>query len=170
MIRSRVRRIHEKFGISKNVYGRRKTPQNVLGISENATKDEAKVAYRELALKYHPDRKTNPTKEDAEKFHEIQSAYDEIMGRNQAAEKITETPNHEEYRQNYQKNYQNTNNRSYQKAETPPPEPIEINKYAMLGSLFFLYSSYTIHKIRNAADPRHKLSLRYFLNIYFATF
>ena len=47
----------------------------VLGVSKNATKDELKKAYRQLALKYHPDR--NPgDKEAEEKFKEAAEAYE----------------------------------------------------------------------------------------------
>lgn len=46
----------------------------VLGISKSATTDEIKKAYRQLALKYHPDR--NPgDKEAEEKFKEAAEAY-----------------------------------------------------------------------------------------------
>lgn len=45
----------------------------VLGVQRNAGLDEIKKAYRELALKYHPDR--NKTKEAEEKFKEINEAY-----------------------------------------------------------------------------------------------
>ena len=49
----------------------------VLGVSQNATQDEIKKAYRNLAFKYHPDR--NPdNKEAEEKFKEISTAYDVI--------------------------------------------------------------------------------------------
>ncbi len=54
--------------MAKNYY-------EVLGIGTNASEDEIKQAYRDLALEYHPDR--NPDKENAEeKFKEISEAYD----------------------------------------------------------------------------------------------
>jgi len=49
----------------------------ILGISENATHDQIKKAYRSLSLKYHPDR--NPDPEATEKFKSINEAY-EILG------------------------------------------------------------------------------------------
>lgn len=47
---------------------------NLLGISANATLDEIKSAYRQLALKYHPDR--NPGNRTAEdEFKKLSEAY-----------------------------------------------------------------------------------------------
>ncbi|VVB98431.1 Chaperone protein DnaJ [uncultured archaeon] len=45
----------------------------VLGVPKNAPKDQIKKAYRELALKYHPDR--NSGKDAEEKFKEVSEAY-----------------------------------------------------------------------------------------------
>lgn len=46
-----------------------------LGVSKNASKEDIKKAYRELARKYHPD--LNPNDKNAEdKFKEIQEAYE----------------------------------------------------------------------------------------------
>ncbi len=45
----------------------------VLGVQKDATKDQIKVAYRKLALQYHPDRNKAPDAE--EKFKEISEAY-----------------------------------------------------------------------------------------------
>jgi len=50
---------------------------SVLGVNENATRDEIKKAYRGLSLKYHPDR--NPSPDATEKFKIINEAY-EILG------------------------------------------------------------------------------------------
>lgn len=48
----------------------------ILGIKKNASLDEVKRAYRELALKYHPDRVPTEEKKAAEeKFKEISEAY-----------------------------------------------------------------------------------------------
>jgi molecular chaperone DnaJ len=50
----------------------------VLGVDKSASTDEIKVAYRKLAMKYHPDR--NPDNKDAEeKFKEATQAY-EVLG------------------------------------------------------------------------------------------
>lgn len=56
-------------------------PYNILGVSENASDDEIKKAYRKLSRKYHPDANiNNPNKEQAEeKFKQIQQAYQDIQ-------------------------------------------------------------------------------------------
>ena len=55
-------------------------PYSVLGVSQSASDDEIKKAYRELARKYHPDNyQNNPLAELAvEKMKEINEAYDTI--------------------------------------------------------------------------------------------
>lgn len=47
----------------------------VLGIKETATEHEIKRSYRELALKWHPDKNPDNVKEAEEKFKEIGEAY-----------------------------------------------------------------------------------------------
>ena len=58
-----------------------KDPYEVLGVSRNATDDEIKDAYRQLARKYHPDNYgDNPLSDLAkEKMQEINEAYDTIV-------------------------------------------------------------------------------------------
>lgn len=57
-----------------------KDPYSVLGVSQSASDDEVKKAYRELARKYHPDNyQNNPLADLAEeKMKEINEAYDTI--------------------------------------------------------------------------------------------
>ena len=56
-------------------------PYKVLGVSRDATDDEIKKAYRELARKYHPDNYQNSDLADLveEKMKEINEAYDLIQ-------------------------------------------------------------------------------------------
>ncbi|MBQ2324994.1 MAG: DnaJ domain-containing protein [Clostridia bacterium] len=57
-----------------------KDPYKVLGVNPNATDDEVKKAYRNLAKKYHPDTYVGNPLADlaAEKMKEINEAYDTI--------------------------------------------------------------------------------------------
>ena len=58
-----------------------KNPYDVLGVSQNASDDDIKKAYRDLTRKYHPDANVNNPLADLaeEKFKEVQEAYDVIM-------------------------------------------------------------------------------------------
>lgn len=58
-----------------------KNPYEVLGVNENAPKEDIKKAYRQLAKKYHPDQYgNNPLKNLAEeKMRDINAAYDYLM-------------------------------------------------------------------------------------------
>ena len=58
-------------------------PYQALGVSENASDEEIKKAYRDLARKYHPDNyHDNPLADLAqEKMKEINAAYEEINRR-----------------------------------------------------------------------------------------
>jgi curved DNA-binding protein CbpA len=56
-------------------------PYKVLGVSRDATDDEIKKAYRDLARKYHPDNYVDNPLADLvqEKMKEINEAYDQIQ-------------------------------------------------------------------------------------------
>lgn len=52
----------------------------VLGLQRSATADDIKKAYRNLALKYHPDRVTPDKKKEAEeRFKEVSEAYEVLI-------------------------------------------------------------------------------------------
>src|SRR3954469_9696247 len=60
-------------------------PYEVLGVRREATDDEIKKAYRNLARKYHPDR--NPGDKHAEtQFKEAQDAYDLLSDKTKHAQ------------------------------------------------------------------------------------
>lgn len=63
--------------MSKSLY-------DTLGISENASNDDIKKAYRRLARKYHPD--INKAKDAEEKFKEINAAYEVLSDENKKAQ------------------------------------------------------------------------------------
>ena len=52
-------------------------PYKILGVSRDATDDEIKRAYRQLAKKYHPDRNPGDT-EAAKKMQQVNAAYEQI--------------------------------------------------------------------------------------------
>jgi hypothetical protein len=57
-------------------------PYSILGLSKNASPEEIKHAYRELANKYHPDKVSHLGEEFREiahrKFKEIRRAYEQL--------------------------------------------------------------------------------------------
>lgn len=58
-----------------------KDPYQVLGVSRDATEEQVKAAYRELAKKYHPDNYADSPLADVanEKMQEVNAAYDAVL-------------------------------------------------------------------------------------------
>ena len=63
----------------------KKDPFSVLGVSRDASLEEIKRAYKQLANKYHPDKVLHLGKEFSElaemRFKEIQNAYQELTSK-----------------------------------------------------------------------------------------
>jgi molecular chaperone DnaJ len=66
--------------------GTKRDYYEILGVSKSASLDEVKKAYRELALKFHPDRVPHEQKKEAEeKFKDISEAYAILSDANKRA-------------------------------------------------------------------------------------
>lgn len=57
-----------------------RSPHDILGVPPGASDEEVKKAYRKLAMQYHPDRNVGDD-EAAERFKEVQAAYDTLTGK-----------------------------------------------------------------------------------------
>lgn len=86
---------------------------NLLGVTENATTDEIKKAYRQLALKYHPDRNPGDVKSEAF-FKKITEAY-EILSDPEQRESYNRKLKQTQQSQDIQSNYRNQENNSSKK-------------------------------------------------------
>lgn len=53
---------------------------NILGVDRNASTSDIKIAYRQLAMKYHPDKTDDP--DDLERFQNIKAAYEQGLREN----------------------------------------------------------------------------------------
>jgi hypothetical protein len=69
-----------------------RTAYEELGLKENASMDEVKVAYRKLAFRYHPDKNPQNPIKATQKFVRVQAAYDKIIQTRPAPPKVAPEP------------------------------------------------------------------------------
>ena len=74
----------------KNLDGTSKKAKaaEILGIQINSSENEIKKAYREAALKWHPDKNVNNKKESEEKFNEVTKAYNILINKEEIGDNI----------------------------------------------------------------------------------
>lgn len=87
----------------------------MLGVSETATDDEIKKAYRDLVRKYHPDKYVDKPLADvaSEKMKEINAAYDQIQKDRKAGRTSYGGYNSGSYNGGYNSGYGNSYGQSY---------------------------------------------------------
>lgn len=93
-------------------------PYEVLGVSRNATKDEIKMSYRQLAKKYHPDL-NNGSAEAEKKMKELNEAYAILVKGGTSSQS-----NNTQQQQGYQNPYGHQGNSSYG-GQTGTGDPFE---------------------------------------------
>jgi len=90
----------------------------LLEVSREATKDEIKAKYRELAKKYHPDRHVNSTNAEREKaenlFKAINNAYEVLIDDDRRAEYDRENGAGDFFNQTKKTKSSSTNEESYE--------------------------------------------------------
>lgn len=95
-------------------------PYSVLGVNENATDDQIKDAYRNLARKYQNDNySTSPLSDIAkQKMDELDRAYDDIMARRSGGNSQSDANNNSNQYSN-SRDAQNSNYNNYTYSQFP---------------------------------------------------
>lgn len=135
----------------------------ILNITENATLEEIKKAFRELAKNYHPDK--NKSKDASLKFREVFEAYEILK------DKITKNIFDERRRKFYNNTNSEFENEKYSQNETYDSVKKEANKRAEYFSRMtfddFLESSIFILK---KATSKFALALMFLFGLFMILF
>lgn len=91
-------------------------PYKILGVAPDASDEQIKLAYRELARKYHPDNYANNPLADLaqEKMKQINEAYDTIQKQRKSAQSSSQYSRSNSQSYSYGGSYQSSNANSSQ--------------------------------------------------------
>ena len=122
----------------------RKDPYKVLGVDKNATDEEIKSAYRDLAKKYHPDNYVGSPLADlaGEKMKEINEAYDKI---------------------NRQRQQERGRDESFGESESYSQSYRDESRFADIRQLINEQNFYEADVQLNAVDPSERTAEWYYL-------
>ncbi|MBQ0040348.1 MAG: J domain-containing protein [Treponema sp.] len=133
-----------------------------LGVDRNASADEIKKAYRNLAFKYHPDRNAGD-KVAEEKFKEINEAYS-VLG-DETKRRQYDMFNSSSQHNGYQSAYQNAGN--FYSSDDPFAEFFR-NAYRTSGDSEYGNNRYTYTwTTRKTETPKGRKAFPYFRNSIF---
>jgi curved DNA-binding protein CbpA len=134
-----------------------------LNITEEASLEEVKKAYRKLAMKYHPDRNAG-SKSSEEKFKKILEAYNELTKYIQAGKpsyyqsKNNTYHNGNSTQNQTNNNTNNTNNGTYQNYDfkRPQPESFFYKDYKTEKEEGYIYDNYIFNASRQKAYDKNQ--------------
>jgi hypothetical protein len=112
------------FKLQDSQVSKMPTANEILGVKTTSSLAEVKVKYKELALKYHPDKNRGNEEEAHREFVRIKDAYDRIIKRFQRKARVEEEPSIKSSpRKEKSKHGNETNSAEPNTNRSPPPLP-----------------------------------------------